>query len=164
MTTPSPIEITIKVNASDLMPFLIALLTLRDESGRTPAPPFSSPFSRGFRGFRVSGPFGGPADMVSDIDGLLREVSNLEDLQALLQILTREGSDESERMRAYRDARGPKTTGATGAGDDTPPDEPQGSEGEPEGDDTPPEGQGEGTAETPEDTRLRFYFQHEGED
>jgi hypothetical protein len=68
------------------------------------------------------------------------KVGTLEDL---LRDLASEGSDES----------GPKTTGATEAGDDTPPDEPQGSEREPEG-----------TAETPEDTRLRFYVQHESED
>jgi hypothetical protein len=60
----------------------------------------ASPFPRGFR------------------------VGTLEDF---LRDLASEGPDESERMRAYRDARGPKTTGATGAGDDTPPD-PKGSE------------------------------------
>jgi hypothetical protein len=86
----------------------------------------SSPFSEGFK------------------------VGTLEDF---LRDLASEGPDESERMRAYRDARGPKTTGATEAGDDTPPDEPQGSEREPEG-----------IAETPEDTRLRLYVQHERED
>ncbi len=84
----APIEITIKADPSDLLPLLIALL--RDESGRTPAPPFSSPFSRGVR---IRGPFKVPADMVSNIDGLLREVSNLENLQALLQILTREAGE-----------------------------------------------------------------------
>ena len=150
MTTPSPIEITIKVNASDLMPFLIALLTLRD-GGRTPAPPFSSPFSRGFRGFRVSGPFGGP---------------NLDDL---LETLGRKGSGEGEEATGFEDFvevfQAMETFRARATGDDTaPPEGPEGSEGEPEGDNTPPEGQGEGTAETPEDTRLRFYFQHEGED
>ena len=145
MTTPSPIEITIKVNASDLMPFLIALLTLRD-GGRTPAPPFSSPFSRGFRGFRVTGPFGGPADMVSDIDGLLREVSNLEHLQTLLQILTREssgegaeGEPEGEEATGFKgfeevfDAMEELLRRARATGDDTPPasppEGPQGSEG-----------------------------------
>jgi hypothetical protein len=121
----APIKITIiEGDSSDLLPVVVLLAM----GGRTPASPFpfAFPFPEGFK------------------------VGTLEDL---LRDLASEGSDESERMRAYRDARGPKTTGATEAGDDTPPDEPQGSEREPEG-----------TAETPEDTRLRFYFQHEGED
>ena len=126
MTTPSPIEITIKVNASDLMPFLIALLTLRD-GGRTPAPPFSSPFSRGFRGFRVSGPFGGP------------------DLDDLLETLGRKGSGEGEEATGFEgfeevfEAMEAFRRRARATGDDTPPasppEGPQGFEGEPEADD-----------------------------
>ncbi len=138
------LTITLDIGPSDLLPLLIALL--RDESGRTPA----SPFSREFRGFRVSDPF---------------------DLEDLLETLGRKGSGEGEEATGFEgfeevfEAMEAFRRRARATGDDTaPPEGPEGSEGEPEGDNTPPEGQGEGTAETPEDTRLRFYFQHEGED
>ncbi len=133
MTTPSPIKITIiEGDFSDLLPLLITLLPQqRDESGRRPAPPFSSPFPRGFR-------VGTLEDLFQD----LRETPTRHPwrhINDLLRDLASEGPDESERMRAYRDrdARGPKTTGATEAGDDTPPEGPQGSEGEPEGREEP---------------------------
>ena len=124
MTTPSPIEITIKVNASDLMPFLIALLTLRD-GGRTPASPFASPFSEGFRGFRVSGPFD-------------PETFDPENLLNLLKTLGREGSGEGEEATGFEgleevfEAMEAFRRRARATGDDTaPPEGPQGSEGEP---------------------------------
>jgi len=141
MTTPSPIKITIELNASDLMPFLIAWLTLRESGGR-PASPFSG-------GFRMPGPF-----RVRDLDDLLETMGRETDgkgeepenpfevFEKVFKTLHDRATEEHARA-----------TGATEAGDDTPPDEPQGSEREPEG-----------TAETPEDTRLRFYVQHERED
>ena len=118
------LTITLDIGPSDLLPLLIALL--RDESGRTPA----SPFSREFRGFRVSGPF------------------DLEDLLETLGRETREGEPEGEEpfkgfnrvaeeiQELRRRARPARPTGAEG--DDTPPaspEGPQGFEGEPEGDD-----------------------------
>ncbi len=141
------LTISLEADPSDILPLLLALLTQqRDESGRRPRP--ASPFPRGFR---VSSPF------------------NLEDLfEDLLETMGRETDDKGKEpeepfegfnrvaesiQELRRRPRPARPTGATGAGDDTPPDEPQGSEREPEG-----------TAETPEDTRLRFYVQHERED
>ncbi len=89
-------------------------------------------------------------------------------LEALANALTGEGDEAegepeepfkgfnrvAEEIQELRRRTGPaRPTGATGAGDDTPPDEPQGSQREPEG-----------TAETLEDTRLRHFFLDEARD
>ncbi len=126
------IKITIiEGDSSDLLPILVLLA----KGGRTPASPFASPLSEGFR-------VGTLEDLFQDLrETPTRQQNPLRHIDDLLEILNRKGSGEG------------KPEGGETTGDDTPPDEPQGSEREPEG-----------TAETPEDTRLRFYVQHEGED
>lgn len=112
-TSSSPIEITIKVDARALMPFLITLFTiLRDDDGRPPASPFP-------RGFRVSGPF------------------SLEDLLEIVDRKTGEGDGEGdtegepldrvfeELQKLRRRAGRPPSP----SGEGTPPASPEGPQG-----------------------------------
>jgi hypothetical protein len=110
------IKITIiEGDFSDLLPLLITLLPQqRDESGRRPAPPFSSPFPRGFR---VSSPFNLEdlfETMGRETDGKGEEPENaFEDLEKVFKGLYDRATEEHARA----------------TGDDTPPErEPEGSE------------------------------------